>query len=133
MQRSCTIFRSLIVLFCVGTGLALLSLKLEGQAVSGDLVGNVTDTTGATVPDATITVTNIATEVQTSVRSDRKGLYRLANLLPGDYKISATAGGFATFNITNVPVVLNQTGNGEYYADGRSSIHVGRRRCKHHC
>ena len=39
----------------------------------------------------------------------------------------------ATFNITNVPVVLNQTGNGEYYADGRSSIHVGRRRCKHHC
>jgi len=110
-----------------------LSLKLEGQAVSGDLVGNVTDTTGATVPDATITVTNIATEVQTSVRSDRKGLYRLANLLPGDYKISATAGGFATFNITNVPVVLNQTGNGEYYADGRSSIHVGRRRCKHHC
>jgi hypothetical protein len=109
MYRLCNLSHSLLVLFCLGTGITLLSPKLEAQAVSGDLVGTVTDASGAIVPDATITVTNMATDVKSSAKSNSNGLYRLSNLLPGDYKVSAIAAGFATLNVMGVPVVLNQT------------------------
>ncbi|HXA03848.1 MAG TPA: carboxypeptidase-like regulatory domain-containing protein, partial [Bryobacteraceae bacterium] len=53
---------------------------LRAQAVSGDLVGIVTDATGAAVPNATVVATNDATGVKTAATTDTSGSYRLANL-----------------------------------------------------
>ena len=50
---------------------------LPAQAVSGDLVGIVTDATGAAIANATIIATNDATGVKTTAVTDSSGAYRL--------------------------------------------------------
>jgi Carboxypeptidase regulatory-like domain/TonB dependent receptor len=109
MYKLRQMLHSLPVLFLIGTGITLLSVKLQAQAISGDLVGTVTDASGAIVPNATVTATNAATNVESSTTSNGSGLYRLSNLLPGDYSVSATATGFNMFKLKDVPVHLNQT------------------------
>ena len=100
---------SLPMLFLVSTGLTLFSATIHAQAISGDLVGTVTDATGAVVPNASVSATNAATNVESSTISNGNGLYRLSNLLPGTYNVSATAAGFTVSQVKNVPVHLNQT------------------------
>jgi hypothetical protein len=100
---------SLPVLFILSTGLAPFSARLHAQAISGDLVGTVADATGAVVPNATVTAVNTATNVRATASTNASGLYRLANLLPGNYKVSAEAAGFNASLVKDVPVQLNQT------------------------
>jgi hypothetical protein len=79
--------------------IALVSLALCGSAwaqSSGSIGGTVTDTSGAVVPGAQVTVTNTATTVKTAAVSNSSGIY-LANGLPvGTYKVSVQAKGFKT-------------------------------------
>jgi len=82
---------------------------LSAQAVSGDLVGIVTDATGAGVPQATVTATNDATGVRTTAATNADGSYRFANLPVGTYTLSAAATGFATSTVKSVQVQLNNT------------------------
>jgi hypothetical protein len=97
------------VLFLFGTGVAPFSTRVYAQAVSGDLVGTVADATGAVVPNATVTAVNAATGIRAAASTNASGSYRLANLLPGNYDVSAEAAGFNTSIVKDVPVHLNQT------------------------
>ena len=102
-----------------GSSLRALALSLvmimafhsavNAQAVSGDLVGIVTDATGAGIPNATVTAANGATGVKYTTASDSGGAYRFANLPVGSYSVSATATGFSTTNVKAVQVQLNNT------------------------
>uniref|UniRef100_Q01XC9 Cna B domain protein n=1 Tax=Solibacter usitatus (strain Ellin6076) TaxID=234267 RepID=Q01XC9_SOLUE len=78
------------------------------QTVSGDLVGRVLDAAGSAVPNATITATNTGTNVNTKGTTNTSGEYRIGNLPPGNYDISAAANGFAKATLKNVAVQLNQ-------------------------
>jgi hypothetical protein len=89
--------------------LGLWAVSVFAQSTSGNIVGTVYDGTGATVPNASVVARNIATGVETSTISTSSGQYRIANLPIGTYCLSITAGGFAPAQITNIPVVLNQT------------------------
>ncbi|MBV9081982.1 MAG: carboxypeptidase regulatory-like domain-containing protein [Acidobacteriaceae bacterium] len=92
------------------TLLALWSLSSAyGQAISGDLVGTITDATGGTVANATVTATNTATNIKNSTATNSSGEYRLSNLEPGNYNLTATATGFAASELRDVAVQLNQT------------------------
>ena len=86
-----------------------LSHNLQAQAISGDLVGTITDSSGAAVPNATVTVTNTGTNVKSTVTTNMSGEYRVSNLLAGSYELNATATGFATSKLMDVAVQLNQT------------------------
>src|SRR5580704_3528179 len=98
--------------FCVLVGflagVAPFAARLQAQAISGDLVGRVTDASGAIVPNVSVTATNTATDVKASASTNAGGVYRISNLLPGNYDVSAAAPGFSTFKLRNVPVQLNQ-------------------------
>jgi hypothetical protein len=59
------------------------------------LSGIVTDPSGASISGATVTVTNIASSVSTTLRTDASGHYA-ASLAAGSYRIQASATGFAT-------------------------------------
>lgn len=83
--------------------------RLAAQAISGDVVGAVTDATGAGVPGASISMTNDATGVKTTASSDSAGAYRFANLPPGTYTLTASATGFNATTIKAVQVQLNNT------------------------
>ena len=77
--------------------LVILSFPMQtwAQATSGAVVGSVLDATGAAVPNAQVTATNIATGVKKTAKSNPQGEYRLDNLQIGNYKIEAQAPGFA--------------------------------------
>lgn len=80
-----------------------------GQAVSGDLVGTITDQSGAAVPGATVTVTNTATGITATTKSNDNGEYRFGNLLVGTYDVSVSSFGFASAMVHNFDVELNKT------------------------
>ena len=64
--------------------------------ISGNIVGIVTDSTGAILPGAQVKVTSSATGQVKAITTDKSGGYRVPLLSPGQYKVSATATGFET-------------------------------------
>lgn len=89
--------------------LTVLAAVLFGQALDSVLVGNVTDSTGAAVPNATITATNKDTGVKQTTTTNSGGDYRINNVPVGQYNISATAAGMATATKADVSMELNHT------------------------
>ena len=78
--------------------------SLRGQLVSGSIIGDVTDPSGATVTGANITATNTATGVQLSAKSNSSGYFNLSNLIAGTYKVVVSAPGFKELSRDNVVV-----------------------------
>ena len=72
--------------------------------------GNVQDATGASVPGATITLTNMATKISQVATSDASGVFRFASLGPGDYTVAASAKGFSTAQ-TEITLTAGETRN----------------------
>ena len=69
----------------------------NGQSnISGDILGTVTDATGAILPGAQVSITSDKNGQIKTVVTDRGGDYRVPLLEPGDYKVSVTAPGFET-------------------------------------
>ena len=91
-------------LMLIGSSVAL------GQATSGDIVGTVTDHSGAVIPDATVTATNVETGVSASVKTSKVGEFHMPNLLAGNYNVTGSASGFASFTLKDFAVELNKTG-----------------------
>jgi hypothetical protein len=68
----------------------------RGQASGANLHGTVTDSTGAVIANATITVKNVDTGIVNTSRSNSDGVYTVPNLLPGHYQVETNAPGFAS-------------------------------------
>src|ERR1700688_1181753 len=66
------------------------------QVVGARVSGTVTDPSGAAIPQAQISIKNLATGVSTAIVANSDGFYTAPNLLPGRYEMRATASGFAT-------------------------------------
>jgi hypothetical protein len=81
----------------------------RAQSTSGDVVGTVLDRSGAVIPGATVTATNVATGVSNVVVANKVGDFHIPNLLPGIYNINGKAKGFASFTLTGFQVQLNNT------------------------
>ena len=77
------------------TGLVLASvLTMTGQDYRAQITGQILDATGAVVPAAQVTVTNVATNVGAVTQSDQAGLYTALYLIPGNYTLTVEAQGF---------------------------------------
>ena len=74
----------------------LASLPVLAQKITGDISGTVQDTTGAVVKDAKVTATNYATAETRSASTSDSGFFRIIELPPGNYKVTAVAPGFKT-------------------------------------
>src|SRR6266496_5015696 len=86
-----------------------LATTLFGQAsYTAQVRGVVKDQSGAMVPQATITITNDATGISTSARSDANGLYILTGLRPAVYTIKTDAPGFRAAEEKNVVLQVSQ-------------------------
>jgi hypothetical protein len=78
-------------------GILLLNGAAFGQiAGTGTIQGTISDASGAVIPQATVTATNIATGVQTERLTTAAGFYVLSPLPAGEYKVQVTATGFQT-------------------------------------
>jgi outer membrane receptor protein involved in Fe transport len=90
--------------------LALLCSRAAiAQIVSGTLVGTATDATGSVVPKASIMATNDRTGVSRSTVSDDSGYFVLPQLPPGEYRVTATAGGFKKYEVSGIVLLVDQT------------------------
>jgi len=95
------------LLLCFVLAFSLCPL-LYGQSTYGSISGTVTDSTGAAIPGAQVTLTNTGTAVTQTQPSSSDGLYTFVNLIPGNYKIDIEKQGFKHFTRANVVVQVNQ-------------------------
>lgn len=80
-----------------------------GQAVSGTLLGTVTDQSGAIVPAAKVTLTAQGTGVTRSTDTTNAGYYAFPDLAPGTYSVTVEMQGFKRSVRQNVQVLVNTT------------------------
>jgi len=94
LQTSEKAFRYLLLV--VITSVCGFPSLVQAQVIYGSIFGQVTDTSGAAVPNATLTVTDKGKGTSVQVTSNESGEYRVPNLIPGVYDVKATAPGFGT-------------------------------------
>lgn len=87
-------------------GLVMLgSLLASAQFDTGTIAGLVTDASGAVIPQATVTITNVGTSLKKTLRSDGGGHFTASALPSGNYIVSAEASNFAAAK--SQPIVLS--------------------------
>ncbi|HWG17190.1 MAG TPA: carboxypeptidase regulatory-like domain-containing protein [Acidobacteriaceae bacterium] len=81
-----------------------MSTAVAGAQIAGtgSVQGTVTDTTGAAVGGANVTLTNDATQVQHTATTDKQGLYSFPNINVGTYTLMVADQGFKTYTQHNV-------------------------------
>ena len=95
------IWSALVVLLALVT-FSVSSVRMSGQSVTADLVGTVTDSTGAIVPGADITVTNKGTGAVRQIKSAGDGNFAVTNLPSGSYSVTVVSASFKTFEVPNL-------------------------------
>jgi len=90
-------------------GMVAVPSMVSAQAVTGTLLGNVTDSSGAAVPGATVTATEIQTNIARTTVSNETGNYIISSLKNGTYNVQAELQGFRKVLRQNVRVDVNTT------------------------
>ena len=81
----------------------------QSQALNGQIEGTISDQTGAAMPNAIITVTNIETGASRTVSTDESSVYRFPLLPLGTYRITAEAANFKKFVREGITLATGQT------------------------
>src|SRR5712672_3621204 len=90
-------------------GLLCVTFDTALAQTSGEITGEVKDPSGAVMPNASVTVTNTATNIGRSPVTNTSGVYSFPNLVPGIYQVKVTAAGFDTVLKTGVELQVQQT------------------------
>lgn len=109
MQAISGLLRQSRCLLALALVLALGGLAYGQSTTDGAISGTVTDTTGAVVPNAKITVVNNGTNLSQSVATDDSGFYRVLKLQPAVYTVTVEANGLAKYTAKNVIVQIGST------------------------
>lgn len=78
----------------------------KAQATGATLSGVITDASGSAVPNAKVLIKNVATGVPREVISNTEGFYTAPNLLPGEYEVTVSAGGFGSVVQKNITLTV---------------------------
>ena len=105
-SRSCLRSTALVIM-----GWMLALATLGAQAGNGTLTGTVVDAQGAALPGAVVAVTEEATGAVRTIPSNHEGVFRLAALPPGRYRVEVTMDGFSPLNLTDVSLAPAETKN----------------------
>ena len=98
--------------FCAAFILVFVTLSCLGahaQSTYGAIVGSVTDSSGAAITDANVTLTNVGTSEKRSQSSGSDGLFTFVNLFPGQYRVDVEKQGFKHFARTGITVEVQQS------------------------
>jgi Carboxypeptidase regulatory-like domain/TonB-dependent Receptor Plug Domain len=80
----------------------------RAQVDQASVTGTITDSQGALVSNADVTVTNLGTALTLKTKTDARGVYVFSPLKIGHYSISASASGFSTTTISDFELQVNQ-------------------------
>jgi outer membrane receptor protein involved in Fe transport len=78
-----------------------------GQVVTGTLTGTVTDSTGATIPNAKVAITELSTNSERTTASSTDGRYDIPYLAPGEYRVEVSAAGFKTLTQADINISVS--------------------------
>jgi hypothetical protein len=106
--------RFVVAVFALATVLSLGSYRVSAQTTTtGEILGTVTDPSGAVIPEAKITLTDLAKGTRESAKSNKDGVYHFPLLSPGPYLVSVAAPGFQNEN-RRLNVALGQVTDGSF-------------------
>ncbi|PYI89951.1 MAG: hypothetical protein DME97_18735 [Verrucomicrobia bacterium] len=83
-------------IFSVALLLMLATDSAHTQIATASLNGTVTDPSGAVIPGATVSLKNVATNVERTTSTNSAGNYVLVNINPGRYTLTVHKDGFST-------------------------------------
>ena len=92
----------------LGGVLAVSSLLFGQASYQAQIRGNVTDATGAALPNARVTITDVGTNISQGAKTDHSGTYILRALRPSKYNVRAEAPGFAMVEQKGVVLAVDQ-------------------------
>ena len=99
---------SLRLLLVAAVFLLLGSSLVCGQAVTGSIVGNITDPSGAAVAGAKVTITEINTGIARAATTNEDGVFVVSYLPPGTYKLEIEKTGFKRFTTTGLQLATGE-------------------------
>src|SRR5882762_10088799 len=85
-----------------------LVLVANAQTVDTAILGNVTDATGAAIPEATVTVVSPATGISKAAKTGAQGQFEVQYLTPGIYDITLRAAGFGSQTKKGIVIQIGQ-------------------------
>ncbi|MGH9328240.1 MAG: carboxypeptidase regulatory-like domain-containing protein [Terriglobia bacterium] len=94
-----------ILLWCLSV---LAALPVQAQLPTARVTGTVSDPSGAVIPGATVTVTNVSNGFTYKATTNNAGQYIVVNLHPATYTIGVKANGFKTYVLRGVTLEVNQ-------------------------
>lgn len=78
------------------------------QGLTGQISGTVTDTSGAAVPDADVTLVNVTTSQTRQAKTEPSGDFLFTQLLPGTFRLTVSAKGFKKYEQTDLVVTATE-------------------------
>src|SRR5829696_3729914 len=99
-----TFFQATLLLALVLT----IATPARAQSVSGTILGTVTDSSGAVISQAKVTVANEGTGLTRTVEADSNGDYTVPSIPTGRYTVVAEMSGFKTLALSNIDVGVDQ-------------------------
>jgi hypothetical protein len=85
------------------------TMMLAQTASTGALTGTVTDSTGAVIPNVSVTLISGGTGQERTITTDAQGVYNFNLIPPGSYRIRFTSNGFKTSDVSNITVQVTDT------------------------
>src|ERR1700676_4786087 len=86
-----------------------MHVDVQAQVAGGTITGTVVDSSGRVIPNATVSITNVATGINRTVTTNEDGLYIAPNLLPATYELTFTASGFRTDVRSGIELTVGAT------------------------
>ncbi len=86
-----------------------MHVDLQAQVAGGTITGTVVDSSGRVIPNANVSITNLATGINRTVTTNEDGLYIAPNLLPATYELTFTAPGFRTDVRSGIELTVGAT------------------------
>jgi hypothetical protein len=115
LRRVSSAFFTLVII-CAAMG----SVPVCAQKITGDIAGGVTDSSGAVVPNAAVTVENIGTKLTRTATTNEAGNFRINDLPIGTYRVAVAAPGFKTTQ-RNAEVAAAGLNQRQLFAAGRTA------------
>jgi len=86
-----------------------MHIDVQAQVAGGTITGTVVDSSGRVIPNASVSITNVATGINRTVTTNEDGLYIAPNLLPASYELTFAAPGFRTDVRSGIELTVGAT------------------------
>ena len=106
LLRFAATLRPIVCLLVVLAAATALRAQVAGSA---SIQGTITDSTGAFIPNAAVTLTDTATQVKLSTKSDDSGVYVFPNVDIAKYSLSVSVPGFKAYTQTGIVLEIGSS------------------------